>query len=91
MAFKELTELSERMQQEADAQAERLTKMVKDLAAGKTYELGPQIFLSCLLVEECRIMFMDMISSNIFIHILFEKGMLAINCSDADCRTIEAR
>ena len=48
--MQELTELFERMQQEADAQAERLTKMVKDLAAGKTYELGPHVFPSFIFV-----------------------------------------
>lgn len=36
----ELTEMQERMQQEVDAQAERMKKMIQDLAAGKSYELG---------------------------------------------------
>eukprot|EP00434_Breviolum_minutum_P006879 symbB.v1.2.006070.t1/scaffold332.1/size322744/5 len=37
----ELTEMQEKMQQEVDAQAERMKKMIQDLAAGKSYELGP--------------------------------------------------
>lgn len=36
----ELEELQEKMQQEVDAQAERMSKMIKDLAAGKSYDLG---------------------------------------------------
>ena len=36
----ELTEMQEKMQQEVDAQAERMKKMIQDLAAGKSYELG---------------------------------------------------
>lgn len=36
----ELEELQEKIQQEVDAQAERMSKMIKDLAAGKSYDLG---------------------------------------------------
>eukprot|EP00435_Cladocopium_sp_Y103_P035419 s149_g9.t1 len=39
---KELEELQEKMQQEVDAQAERMSKMIKDMASEKSYELGTE-------------------------------------------------